>query len=206
MIRCGFHGSIKKQINHMKGLKGILLVLIIAPLLVWGLNLLFFSKNDGEEYVDEYINNSVTIDVEDSDIGHEFKIKTVYTGIQTAFLRGKMRGKRVNTMSFYDKNHKKYFMLCVINPGIPLQFDILYKLASRTIIKANVGKYDLDSPDYGTKENPIPIFMLDIPRYADNPSYKKARITNEQYRNTVEFYLSYMMSKEEFKKQFERND
>ncbi|MDH6355618.1 hypothetical protein M2132_001963 [Dysgonomonas sp. PH5-45] len=180
----------------MKNLKGILVVLIGVPLLIWGLNILIFPKNDGEKYVDEYINNSVVINVEDSDIDFEFKIKTVYTGIQTAFLRGKISGRKVKTMSFYDKNYKKYFML----------FDILYKPTSGTIIKANVNKYDLDSPDYGTKENPIPIFMLDIPKYADNPSYMKAKITDEQYCNTVKFYLSYMMSKREFKKRFEKNN
>lgn len=77
---------------------------------------------------------------------------------------------------------------------------------SGTVITAKVSQYDLDNPAYGTKENPIPIFMLDIPKYADNPSYVKARISEAQYRSTVEFYLSYMISKEEFKDRFEKNN
>ena len=48
----------------MKGLKGILKVLIVAPLLVWGLNLIFFPKNNGKEYTDEYINNSIKIELD----------------------------------------------------------------------------------------------------------------------------------------------
>ena len=188
----------------MKGLKGTLTVLIVAPLFVWGLNRLIFPKNDGKKYVDEYINNSVTIAVEDSDIDFEFRTKTVYTGIHTALLRGKITGRRVETMSFYDKTHEKYFALRVINRGVPLQFDILYTLASETIINAKVSQYDLDSPDYGTKENPIPIFMFDIPKYSDDSNFIKARITDEQYRNTVEFYLSYMIAKKEFENRFKK--
>lgn len=191
--------------NYMKGLSGILLTLIIAPIFVWVLNFLIFPTNNGEKYVDEYISHSTVIDIEDSNIDFDFKIKTVYTGIQTAFLRGKLSGKDAKMLTFYDINHKKYFMLCVMYQGISLQFDILCNYISDTTIKAKVNRYDLNNPDYGTKENPIPFFIFDVPKYANNSGYQKVRITEEQYRNMVDFYLTHMMSKKEFKERFKKN-
>ena len=106
-------------------------------------------------------------------------------------------------MSFYDIAYEKYFALCIIRK-VSLQDYILQTLSLGTIINANVSQYDLNNPDFGTKENPIPIFMFDIPKYSNDPDFKKAQITDEQYRSTVEFYLSHIISKKEFENRFKK--
>jgi hypothetical protein len=81
------------------------------------------------------------------------------------------------------------------------QFEAYDACIHGKMIIAKVNRFELENADYGTRDNPIPIFMLEIPG-EDHPDFLKAKITEEQYRRTVFFYLTWMMPKKEFKEQF----
>ena len=76
-------------------------------------------------------------------------------------------------------------------------------------IKARINKYELNSPRYGSKANPVPVldYDYDLQRLRsayDDKKYKYAFSRPTYYKRTVELYLTYMMSKEEFKERFEK--
>ena len=122
---------------------------------------------------------------------------------------------RVDKTIFYEKARKKYFCIYVIEPNrkygtrqsLLVDADVRY----RETITARINKHDFESPDYGTKENPVPIFHFDyrIERNLDIYSNKNYKIdypfsTPAYYKQAVESYLTYVMSKEEFKQRFEK--
>ncbi|MDR3243608.1 MAG: hypothetical protein LBT79_02540 [Elusimicrobiota bacterium] len=115
-------------------------------------------------------------------------------------------------INFFDETYQKYFSIMVILRRKPLNNHVSYGLymmirKEKQIIMAKVNRYDLYNADYGTKENPVPILMFFIPENEINkPSfpmsvkeYKELAITQEQYEDAVYFYLTYVMSKKEFK-------
>ena len=182
----------------------LFVIFVIAPCTVLAINLLFFPRNgEAEKRLSDYINNSVEIELYPEDEGDfYFKIKRVYTGLRTAFLRGKLTGARVHNMIFYNNRYQKYFSMSIIPEKIG-QFDNYYKCAIGKMIIARVNRYELGNEHYGTPDNPIPIFMLEIPAAEKYPDFLKVKMTEEQYRRTVLFYLTYMMPKKEFKERFE---
>ena len=184
----------------MRGLKGILTVLIGAPLLIWGLNVLFFPKNNvNESSVNAYINNSIEMELNvPKDTSVIVEMKTIFTGIETAFLRGKTKKIRYSKLTFYNVEYQKYFTLIIDYTKI-YSYSAL-ALGQTTIIRVN--KEDFNSSNYGTKEMPIPIFMMNIPQYKNENSFMKDKITEQQYQNIVYYYLSYIIPKKEFKDRF----
>lgn len=78
-----------------------------------------------------------------------------------------------------------------------------------TKIIAWVNKDDLKDPNYGTKENPLPVFKVReiLPASASKKRGEEngwnVDITDKQFKYNVEQYLSYIMPKEEFKRRFE---
>ncbi|GHT22364.1 hypothetical protein FACS189430_04030 [Bacteroidia bacterium] len=164
------------------------------------INLLFFSGNIGaEKYVDAYISDSKAIELDmENDMGDSvFEYSTIYTGLGTAFGRGKLTGTHVYHYIFYDTKYEKYFSLSII-PEKSLQFIVYYKLAKRTTIIAQVSNYEITNASYGTRDNPIHIFMPELPGETHSDFLERV-ITKDQYRRTVSFYLNYMMPKKEFK-------
>jgi hypothetical protein len=189
-----------------KYISWFIVIFVIAPVLVFLINFLFFPKNgDAEKYVTDYIENSTEIKLyvpSRKEADKYFKTDRVYTGLGTAFSRGKLSGKRVEKMVFFNNEYQKYFSLSIIAEK-EIQFDAYYRIASGRDVIAEVNKYELESPDYGTRENPVPIFMLNIPNVT-HPDFIKVLITEEQYVRTVSFYLTYIMPKKEFKERFEK--
>ena len=79
----------------------------------------------------------------------------------------------------------------------------------RKTIKARINKYELNSPRYGSKENPVPVLDYDynLQEFRDayyGEQFKYAFSRPAYYKRAVELYLTYMMSKEEFKERFEK--
>jgi hypothetical protein len=81
-----------------------------------------------------------------------------------------------------------------------MQFEAYMAFNRRTVI-AQVSNHEMADASYGTRDNPIRIFMLEIPG-VKNSDFLKSLISEDQYRRTVSVYLSYMMPKKEFKKRF----
>ena len=113
--------------------------------------------------------------------------------------------------------HKKYFCVFVIEPrkkyGGSQAETVHGDICDRPFILARINKYELNSPKYGTKDNPVPILNFDYRLLGLHPIYTDKKLkfnvkypfsTPEYYQQAVEKYLTYVMSKEEFKERFEK--
>ncbi|MDR2235565.1 MAG: hypothetical protein LBE92_05540 [Chryseobacterium sp.] len=182
--------------------------LILIPLLIYGVNKLFFQGNDAEKYIHNYLINmeDITLKLDDND-----KIVSGYDRY-TAFLAKKRGGIiHVRTKTFYSTNYKKYFQFRMANVG-DIFYTAFYEHIKKKSIILTVNKDDMKNPAMGTKEHPIPVFRvvgdeepISIFHFDDNDKkvVENYDITQKQYENSVYVHLKYVMSKEEFKKRFE---
>ncbi|MDR3237038.1 MAG: hypothetical protein LBT84_00880, partial [Spirochaetia bacterium] len=114
-----------------KSVSWFIVIFVIAPAAVFLINILFFPKNwNAEKQVPKYIDNSIEIKLyvpRGKEADKYFKTDRVYTGLRTAFLRGKLSGKRVEKMVFFNNEYQKYFSLSIIAEK-EIQFDAYYRI------------------------------------------------------------------------------
>ena len=184
---------------------------LVAMLLAIGNLIYTCTRNDGEKYVQQYIDESEYVTLH---IPERIKDVTYRPGsIMTGVLMNSTERIRTDSILFYDSIYKKYFCVFVIEPerrelGRQSSFvedDISY----RKTIKARINKYELNSPRYGSKANPVPVldYDYDLQEFRDaydDKEYEYAFSRPAYYKRAVELYLTYMMSKEEFKERFEK--
>ena len=182
----------------------------VAMLLAIGNLIYTCTRNDGEKYAQQYIDDSeyVTLHIpQRKSISYEFDhivIGVVMNSAETVW---------TDSITFYDSSYRKYFCVLVIekkrrNMGRQSSFvgdDISY----RKTIRARINKYELNSPRYGSKANPVPVLDFDykIAHFQNDKNskyYEYAFSRPAYYKRAVELYLTYMMSKEEFKGRFEK--
>ena len=183
----------------------------VAMLLAIGNLIYTCTRNDGEKYVQQYIDESeyVTFHYPDGIQDVTYRAGSIMTGV----LMNSTKRIRTDSLVFYDKYYKKYFCVFVIEPerretvrqGMIVVNDIRY----RKTIKARINKYELNSPRYGSKANPVPVLDFDynLQKFRDayyGEQFKYAFSRPAYYKRAVELYLTYMMSKEEFKERFEK--
>ena len=184
---------------------------LVAMLLTIGNLIYTCTRNDGEKYVQQYIDESeyVTLHIPE-------RIKDVTYragGMRIGILMNSTKRITTDRLAFYDKYYKKYFCVFVIEPehwetggqGEIVVNDIRY----RKTIEARINKYELNSPRYGSKANPVPVLDFDykIAHFQNDKNskyYEYAFSRPAYYKRAVELYLTYMMSKEEFKERFEK--
>ena len=184
---------------------------LVAMLLTIGNLIYTCTRNDGEKYVQQYIDESeyVTLHIPE-------RIKDVTYragGMRIGILMNSTKRITTDRLAFYDKYYKKYFCVFVIEPehwetggqGEIVVNDIRYRMT----IKARINKYELNSPQYGSKANPVPVLDFDykIAHFQNDKNskyYEYAFSRPAYYKRAVELYLTYMMSKEEFKERFEK--
>ena len=184
---------------------------LVAMLLTIGNLIYTCTRNDGEKYVQQYIDESeyVTFHYPDGIQDVTYRAGSIMTGV----LMNSTKRIRTDSLAFYDKYYKKYFCVFVIEPerrktvrqGMIVVNDIRY----RKTIKARINKYELNSPRYGSKANPVPVLDFDykIAHFQNDKNskyYEYAFSRPAYYKRAVELYLTYMMSKEEFKERFEK--
>ena len=184
---------------------------LVAMLLAIGNLIYTCTRNDGEKYVQQYIDESeyVTFHYPEGIQDVTYRAGSIMTGV----LMNSTKRIRTDSLAFYDKYYKKYFCVFVIEPesretvrqGMIVVNDIRY----RKTIKARINKYELNSPRYGSKANPVPVldYDYDLQRLRsayDDKEYEYAFRRPAYYKRAVELYLTYMMSKEEFKERFEK--
>ena len=184
---------------------------LVAMLLAIGNLIYTCTRNDGEKYVQQYIDESkyVTLHIPKGKMDVDYGPESIMTGV----LMNSTERIRTDSNLFYDSIYKKHFCVFVIEPerrdlGRQSSFvedDISY----RKTIKARINKYELNSPRYGSKANPVPVldFDYDLQRLRsayDDKEYEYAFSRPSYYKRAVELYLTYMMSKEEFKERFEK--
>ena len=184
---------------------------LVAMLLAIGNLIYTCTRNDGEKYVQQYIDESeyVTFHYPDGIQDVTYRAGSIMTGV----LMNSTKRIRTDSLAFYDKYYKKYFCVFVIEPerrklgrqSSVVEDDISY----RKTIKARINKYELNSPRYGSKANPVPVLDFDykIAHFQNDKNskyYEYAFSRPSYYKRAVELYLTYMMSKEEFKERFEK--
>ena len=182
---------------------------LVAMLLAIGNLIYTCTRNDGEKYVQQYIDESeyVTFHYPDGIQDVTYRAGSIMTGV----LMNSTKRIRTDSLAFYDKYYKKYFCVFVIEPDhrkTVRQGEIVVKdIRYRKTIRARINKYELNSPRYGSKANPVPVldFDYDLQEFRDayyGEQFKYAFSRPAYYKRAVELYLTYMMSKEEFKERY----
>ena len=182
---------------------------LVAILLAVGNLIYTCTRNDGEKYAQQYIDESeyVTLHIPKGKMDVDYGPESIMTGV----LMNSTERIRTDSILFYDSIYKKHFCVFVIEPerrdlGRQSSFvedDISY----RKTIRARINKYELNSPRYGSKANPVPVldYDYDLQRLRsayDDKEYEYAFSRPAYYKRAVELYLTYMMSKEEFKERY----
>ena len=184
---------------------------LVAMLLAIGNLIYTCTRNDGEKYVQQYIDESeyVTFHYPDGIQDVTYRAGSIMTGV----LMNSTKRIRTDSLAFYDKYYKKYFCVFVIEPESRETFRqseiVENDISSRKTIKARINKYELNSPRYGSKTNPGPVldYDYDLQEFRDaydDKEYEYAFSRPAYYKRAVELYLTYMMSKEKFKERFEK--
>ena len=183
---------------------------LVAMLLAIGNLIYTCTRNNGEKYAQQYIDESkyVTLHIPKGKMDVDYGPESIMTGV----LMNSTERIRTDSILFYDSTYKKHFCVFVIEPerdmGRQSSFvedDISY----RKTITARINKYELNSPWYGSKANPVPVldFDYDLQEFRGiyyGKEYEYAFSRPAYYKRAVELYLTYMMSKEEFKERFEK--
>ena len=184
---------------------------LVAMLLAIGNLIYTCTRNNGEKYAQQYIDESeyVTLHIPEGKMDVDYEPESIMTGV----LMNSTERIRTDSILFYDSIYKKHFCVFVIEPErreTVRQGEIVVKdIGYRKTIKARINKYELNSPRYGSKANPVPVldFDYDLQEFRDayyGEQFKYAFSRPAYYKRAVELYLTYMMSKEEFKERFEK--
>lgn len=158
----------------------------------------FFTKPNNstrniEKYIDEYIDNSVEIEINDINLDdcHDTQFDDLYIGLNFDKLnRSKLSSVPNNYFTVYDSNRNKYFRVLFVSSAESMQ--IYMNNIENTLVKARVYQSQLNDSNYGTRENPVPVLFLDIPKYKKSPHYWMIEKTQEEYREL--FYTNTKMT------------
>jgi len=182
---------------------------LVAMLLAIGNLIYTCTRNNGEKYAQQYIDESeyVTLHIPEGIKDVTYRAGSIMTGV----LMNSTERIRTDSILFYDSIYKKHFCVFVIEPESRKTFrqgEIVIKdIDYRKTIRARINKYELDSPRYGSRENPVPVLDFDynLQEFRDayyGEQFKYAFSRPAYYKRAVELYLTYMMSKEEFKERY----
>ena len=182
---------------------------LVAILLAVGNLIYTCTRNDGEKYAQQYIDESkyVTLHIPKGKMDVDYGPESIMTGV----LMNSTERIRTDSILFYDSIYKKHFCVFVIEPESRKTFRqgeiVIKNIDYRKTIRARINKYELDSPRYGSKENPVPVLDFDynLQEFRDayyGEQFKYAFSRPAYYKRAVELYLTYMMSKEEFKERY----
>ncbi|EEX17708.1 hypothetical protein [Prevotella veroralis] len=183
---------------------------LVAMLLAIGNLIYTCTRNDGEKYAQQYIDESeyVTLHIPERK-GISYEPNYITTGV----VMNSAEILRTDSIRFYDSSYRKYFCVLVIEKKrrnmVRQSMIVVNDIAYRKTIRARINKYELNSPRYGSKENPVPVldYDYDLQEFRDaydDKEYEYAFSRPAYYKRAVELYLTYMMSKEEFKERFEK--
>ena len=184
---------------------------LVAMLLAIGNLIYTCTRNNGEKYAQQYIDESeyVTLHIPEGKMDVDYEPESIMTGV----LMNSTERIRTDSILFYDSIYKKHFCVFVIEPEsrktVRQSMIVVKDIDYRKTIKARINKYELNSPRYGSKANPVPVLDFDykIAHFQNDKNskyYEYAFSRPAYYKRAVELYLTYMMSKEEFKERFEK--
>ena len=185
----------------------ILGTVVAFPLLCFLINIFYYSNkynDDAEQYYKEYMNNSYDIEVTMPEEKSQCYLENQDENFRaTETFITKMDNNYFSNpdgvyMPFYSGKYKKYFsIMCFLG----LQ-DMWWPYGMKVILTVN--RDDMNNPEYGTKENPVPVLKdigVDESIRDNDQDYDKAYM-DSFYRENVIRYLKYKMPKSEFKRRF----
>lgn len=190
----------------------VLAITVVMPVVLWIISLIFFQGNrNSDKDVDEYINNSKTILIEIPDIDTENYSKETYV-----FKMGmKNNTKAYNKAIFYSPKYDKYFNIITFDrieyneDGIDMNiYRIKEIFTNNKKISVRVNNIQWDNPEYGTKENPLPLFSIELLEIdgqkvpEESFSKKHFDVSEEINKQFVDQYLRFFMPEDEFKAMF----
>ena len=182
----------------------------VAILLAIGNLIYTCTRNDGEKYAQQYIDDSEYVTLH---IPQRKSISYEFDHIVTGVVMNSAETVWTDSITFYDSSYRKYFCVLVIEKKrrnmVRQSMIVVNDIRYRKTIKARINKYELNSPRYGSKANPVPVLDFDykIAHFQNDKNskyYEYAFSRPAYYKRAVELYLTYMMSKEEFKERFEK--
>ena len=182
---------------------------LVAMLLAIGNLIYTCTRNNGEKYAQQYIDESeyVTLHIPEGIKDVTYRAGSIMTGV----LMNSTERIRTDSILFYDSIYKKHFCVFVIEPEsretVRQSMIVIKDIDYRKTIRARINKYELDSPRYGSRENPVPVLDFDynLQEFRDayyGEQFKYAFSRPAYYKRAVELYLTHMMSKEEFKERY----
>ena len=183
---------------------------VVIPLIVFLINNLYYANkynDDAELYFQRYTENSNNVYVVMPQRDSEFYIHNTDKDykIQETF-RVKINNNFFSNPEgwynpFYSVEYKKYFSIMYFTNISQMRWPY-----GRKVI-LTVNKDDMNNPEYGTKENPVPVLKdigVDESIRDNDQDYDKAYM-DSFYRENVIRYLKYKMPKSEFKRRFKNN-
>jgi hypothetical protein len=191
-------------------------VCILFPLFIFLYNKITVRKNDGEKYFSAFLSQikpvKLTVPAEDSYYLSEDNIGFDHFRRGASAIGFKGLSGNIISVRFREPTINKYLIISVYDVDGQL-FYPLSELMYGKQINGWVNREDLSNPKYGTKEKPIPVFNFKgikepIRSYGpdatgSNIIYQSLEPTDKQYRHNVLTYLTYVMTKEEFRQRFE---
>ena len=194
----------------MKKMGYIIGLVIGIPLFILIANFFFFRGNSpSETEIVNYIKNS---DVDTIILPQNVQMRSEQY-IKGFSRRGRPSGF-LDKYPFYDKKFNKHFVMLIINfldNNSVMRSFVLRRNEGGDKISVRINQIQLNNPKYGTKENPIPVFPIDLIRdsgvstweargYPEDPFH----VSDELNMIFVEQYLKHFMPKEEFKEMFKK--
>lgn len=203
--------------KNMGGFLGYIIgAVIILPLLLIAYNYFIIDKNDAQKYLPSYLSNAIEVEIKVPSVNFEKEgVRLNVTESITTEMRTKNMGRdasRRSSMRYrkvFDPVTKKFFQITMfdLNNGF-------FGAINDNTIYAKVNKEDFENPLNGTEERPVLVFSV---RGANKPlTERRASDTDpggsvynidtkpEWYEYNAMMYITYVMSKSEFKKRFER--
>lgn len=187
----------------MKGKGYIIGMLLGIPLFIIIVNFLFFrGNNPTKEQVNKYITNTIidTIQVPKDNV---YEKKQYIKGISR---RGRPSGFMLRYL-FYSLKYQKHFSVITFM-GFERNRRFPIFLSGPLIITARINKTQLANPLYGTKEQPLPVFAINLIESEYAGSEKDAKkifnVSDTVNFQFVEQYLKHFMPKKEFKTTFKK--
>ncbi|RAJ20899.1 hypothetical protein [Pedobacter cryoconitis] len=186
---------------------------IFLPLILLGINYYFINKNDAEKYIKNYMDDYSELIIKTPDAFSKenilnsklYEFETYTTSLATKNM-GRDGSSKVdkNYKTIFDYTLNKYFQITMFNV-----YGDFWGCINNNLLTIRVNKQDLNNPNLGTKEKPILVFSV---KGAQSPLMmknvkgilKNYDVSQKQYEFNVYMFLTYAMSKEEFKERFEK--
>ena len=181
------------------------------PLLCFLINIFYYSNkynDDAEQYCKEYMNNSYDIEVTMPEDKSKYYLENQDEDVETMeTFTTKIDGNYFANPSgsynpFYSVEYKKFLSIMYF-----VDTSQMYWPYGRKVI-LTVNRDDMNNPEYGTKENPVPVLKdigVDESIRDNDQDYDKAYM-DSFYRENVIRYLKYKMPKSEFKRRFKNKE